>query len=52
MSKVDGPNSVTFCCLLPYTTQICEVQIYVQLQMYLMKPGSIPESAEANLELL
>ena len=50
MSKVDGPYLVTFCCLLPYTTQVREVAC---TQTYLKKPGSIRESCGAtHLELL
>ena len=37
---VDGPYLVTFCCLLPYTTQIhkAEVETFVRLQIYMKKP--------------
>ena len=42
--KVDGPYFVTFCCLLPYTTQICETEISVSMQMCMKKPGSISET--------
>lgn len=40
--KVDGPYLVSLCCLLPYTTQLREVEIYVSPQLYLQKQGSIP----------
>ena len=42
--KVDGPYLITFSCLLPYTTSICEIEIYVCPQMYLKKPRSIKKS--------
>ena len=35
VSKVDGPCLMTFWCLLPYTTRICEVKIPVPLQMHM-----------------
>lgn len=34
------------------TTWICEVEVSVRLQMYVKKPGSIPEFFGANLEWL
>lgn len=40
--KVDGPYLVALCCLLPYTTQLREVEFFVSPQLYLKKLGSIP----------
>lgn len=48
--NVDGLYLVTFFCVPPYSTQVCEVEISVHLGMYLKKPGLIPESFGANLE--
>ena len=42
---------VAFCCVLPYTTRICEVKISVPPQIHLNKPGSIPDSFGATLEM-
>ena len=50
--RVDGPSLAAFCCLLPYTTWIREIEISVQPQMNLKKPGPIPESFGPNLKLL
>ena len=50
--KVDGPYLVTFCCLLPYITRIHKDEIFLLPQMYLKKPGSVPESFGANFQLL
>ena len=44
MLKVDACYLVTFHYLLPYTTQICEVEVYVCLLMYLKKTGPIPKT--------
>ena len=49
--KVDRSHLVTFVIFLPYT-RIFEVDIHVCLQMYIKKPGSIPDSLGANLKLL
>ena len=43
-AKGDGPYLVIVCSLLPYTIHIFKVEISVHLQMYLKKPGLIPES--------
>ena len=34
-------SSDYFCCLLPYTSRIREIQIYVRLQICMKKPWSI-----------
>ena len=47
-NNVDGLYLVAFCCLLPYTTQYQEVEVFVLSQMYLKQPGSIPESFGVN----
>lgn len=47
--NVDELHLVTSCCLLPYTTQIGEVEISVSLQMYLRTPGLSQEFLEAIL---
>ena len=49
MCKVDGLLLDYFCCLLPYTTWICDVGIFVHPQI---RPGSIPKGFGVNLELL
>jgi len=51
-TKVDGPCLVSFCCLLPSTTRILEVKFSVRPQMYLKKPGAIPQILGADLSLL
>ena len=47
---LDGPYLVTFCCLLPCTTQIHEVQFFVHPQMYTKKLGLILLSFGADLK--